>query len=92
MTRELSRAPTLQEVVRTSYHFSSSAFDAKVCLLMPNHHGELTPYNAEGRDNFPLIVVLPVGVGIKIKSQVQERIPYLVSLISCTLLAHLNKY
>ncbi len=54
MTRELSRALTLQEVVRTSYHFLSSAFDAKVCLLMPNHHGELTPYNAEGMGQLPI--------------------------------------
>ena len=54
MTRELSRALTLQEVVRTSYHFLSSAFDAKVCLLMPNHHGELMPYNAEGMGQLPI--------------------------------------
>lgn len=54
MTRELSRALTLEEVVRTSYHFLSSAFDAKVCLLMPNHHGELTPYNAEGMGQLPI--------------------------------------
>ena len=46
-------------MVRTSYHFLSSAFDAKVCLLMPNHRGELTPYNAEGKGQLPLIVVLP---------------------------------
>src|SRR5699024_3300859 len=43
MTRELGRAVTLQDVVHTSYHFLSSAFDAKVCLLLPNKQGELMP-------------------------------------------------
>lgn len=54
MTRELGRAVTLQDVVRTSYHFLSSAFDAKVCLLLPNKQGELMPFHAEGMGHLPI--------------------------------------
>ncbi|MCV5744846.1 two-component system sensor histidine kinase KdbD, partial [Escherichia coli] len=54
MTRELGRAVTLQDVVRTSYHFLSSAFDAKVCLLLPNKQGELTPFHAQGMEHLPI--------------------------------------
>ena len=54
MTKELSRALTENDIGKTSYHFLSNAFQAKICLLLPDDNQQLVPLIIEDSSPLPI--------------------------------------